>query len=121
MGLSSWFGVVGEPLPVDHHARFVSLYPRVMSRGHGGEVARSIIHFFTVVHNDLHPAGNDVAYVGCLAVLRFSDRFYMFGPALSRQECGAADGARLQVNKLELARTTLEGAGLLGRIKALAN
>ena len=52
----SALGVIAETLPIDDDARLIADDPSVMARCHSCEVAGAILHFFAIVHHDLHPA-----------------------------------------------------------------
>src|SRR6266581_3576610 len=117
----SALGVVREALPVDHHAGLAADDPCVVPGRDHGEVARAELRLLPVVHDDLHPAGYEVAHVRRLAAFGLRDRFDVLGPLPARLERCPADGARLDVDEFEFARAGFEQARLLRRVQALAD
>jgi hypothetical protein len=86
--------VVAGALPVDDNAGLVADDPGVMAGGHDGDVVRTVLHLFAAVgHDDSHPAGDEVAGMGCLAGLCSGDRLHVFGPAPAWLEDGPSNRA----------------------------
>src|ERR1035437_5065155 len=113
--------VVGESLPVDYDAWLISNNPRIVPRSGSHEIARTELHFLSVVHHDLHATGDEVAHVGCLATVCLGDRLHVFRPFPPWLERRAAYRTAFNIHYFELALTPLKESSLLGRIKALAN
>src|SRR5262249_21846622 len=67
-------GVVSEALPGDQDTGLVTDDPRIVAGWHDGEVPRAVLHLFPVVHDDLHPAGNEVGPMVSLAAGGRGDR-----------------------------------------------
>src|ERR1035437_8896721 len=107
-------GVVRKSLPVDHNAWLVSDDPCVMPGRHDCEVPWAVLNLLAVVHDHLHPTGDEVARVGGLATVGLGDRLYMLRPSPTRQERGAADDTAFQVHQAEFAGAPLERAGFFG-------
>src|SRR4051812_20675660 len=74
------FRVVGETLPVDDHARFITDDPCIMAGGHHGKVAWAVVHLFAIVHNNLHSAADEVAHMCRLAAVGARNRPHMLRP-----------------------------------------
>src|SRR5712671_7372448 len=85
------------------------------------EVPRTKLHLLAVVHDDLHPAGDEVAHMGGLAAVGVGDGLDVLGPLPTGLERRPANWPALQVHEFEFAHPLLERPGLLGRIKALAD
>jgi len=115
------FGVVGETLPVDYDARFVSDDPCIMPRCHDSKISRSVLHLFAVVHDDLHPARNEVPHVGRLATVGVGNGLDMLGPLPTGLKRSPADGATLNIDYFNFPHALLEGPSLLWRVKTHSN
>src|SRR5712692_1021766 len=113
-------GVVSEALPVDDDAGFVADCPRVVSWGHDSEVSRAELHLLAVIHDDLHPARDEVAHVSGLAAVGLGNGLDMFRPLPSRLEGRAADCSGFEIHQFDLALAVMKRPGLLRRIKALS-
>src|ERR1700687_1056995 len=110
----SAFGVVGDALPVDHHAGFVADDAGVATRRGEHEVAGPELHLLTVIHDDLHAPGDEVAHMGGLAAVGLGDRLDVRGPFPAGFERRATDGCAGEVDQLHLAHAGLEGPDLVG-------
>src|SRR6266478_8703939 len=62
-------GVVSEALPVDHDTGLTTDNPRVVAGWHDGKIPRAVLHLLPVVHDDLHPTGDEVAHMGSLTAV----------------------------------------------------
>src|SRR5437773_10819771 len=116
----SAFGVVGDALPVDHHARLVADDPRVVPRRAHHEIARPELELFAVVHADRHAAADEIPHVRRLAAVGPGNGLHVLGPLPTRLESRAANGRALQADKIEMALVALEWPSFFRRIDALA-
>src|SRR3954447_6607098 len=94
--------VVGETLPVDHHAGLVADDPGVVTGRATHVVAPPEGCFFAVVHADRHLPRDYVAHVRRHAAVRLSDGLNVLRPLPARLERCAPDTASLQIDQLKL-------------------
>ena len=99
--------------------------PTIHASWPGAMIAKSpgpySICFAAVGHDDLHPAGDEVAGVRGLAGLGAGDRLDVCRPAPAGLEGGPADRSGVEVDQFELAAAVLERADLFGLVQALAD
>src|SRR5438552_2305990 len=117
----SAFGVVGDALPVDHHARLVADDPRVVPRRTHHEIARPELELFAVVHANRHPAADEIPHVRRLAAIGPGNGLDVLRPLPARLESRAAYGRAPQAHKIGTALVVLEWPGFFRRIDALAS
>src|SRR5260370_16761415 len=113
-------GVLRKPLPVDHDARLVPDDPRVVAGRDDAEVSRTELHLFAVVHDDLHPAGYEVAHMGGLATVGLRDGLDVLGPFPARLELRPAHDPRRGVPQPHLPRAPLARPGFPVSIESLS-
>src|SRR5918995_5028898 len=114
-------GVVGETLPVDENARFITDDPCIVAGGHHGDVPRAIVHLLAIVHYNLHSAGNEVPQVRRLATPGARNRLHVLRPLPARLERRTTNRPPFEVDQLELALTILEWPSLVGGLETLAD
>jgi hypothetical protein len=90
----SRLGVVPCGTPVESNAGLAANDPRIVTGRDDERITGPKVALGSIVHRNVHPAGDDVSGVGRLAGLGASDRLDVVGPPPARLENSSAhDGS----------------------------